>query len=131
MAAVASRFILMRRFETLCVRNLTLGLKTGQIPWLKSVPKAFQTQVLALVVGCVANEFALPLVRTHFYVTDTELSTNRVVFYAKDVWRAAAKASMEGLAGSQHSQVRVPDKFVNAVRLILPFFYLFISLRAR
>ena len=49
------------------------------------------------VVGFLWVGLVLPLLRTHFYVTETEATRNRLVYYRKPDWHRVTSAVLPTL----------------------------------
>ena len=104
-------FVGLRRQERLSNKVLMHGIRTTKMKWLyrsndpadgcrrstsKSDHQATQTLTLH-VLRWLFRGFIIPLLRSVFYVTETEFSANRVLYYRKPVWAMFRSLSMRKL----------------------------------
>jgi telomerase reverse transcriptase len=114
MASVES-FVHLRRKERLANKNLMHSIKVTHIKWLypaiqsvgpgKKKPRSSQDTATALTLTMlrwVFQGFIIPLLRTNFYVTDTEFSANQVHYYRKPVWSLFRSLSVGKVLGGNH-----------------------------
>ena len=114
------RFVSLRRYEQMNVQQLMQKQKISGIAWLwgddrssttkgsrkkkKSVPPsqaAAQQQTLALWLGWLFSVFIVPLIRAHFFCTESESYRQQVFYYRKKVWHRLSSATLDGLSGTQ------------------------------
>ena len=118
---VAEIFVKLRRQEQLpikvlmkCVRvkdvrwvyggNDETNDKGGASSWSKSLHEAATTR-LTNAMKWVFVQYIIPLLRSIFYVTETEFSTKRVLYYRKPVWSIFRALSMKKLLVSQYKEI--------------------------
>ncbi|KAJ5752542.1 Telomere reverse transcriptase [Penicillium odoratum] len=106
-------FIKLRRFESLSLHEVCIGLKVANISWLAS-PKLhnshggtdtkmamsdFQkrTEMLHDFVYYIFDSILLPLVRANFYVTESQTHRNRLFYFRHDVWQRLTKQPLAKL----------------------------------
>ncbi|KGO64785.1 Telomere reverse transcriptase [Penicillium italicum] len=98
------RFIKLRRFESLSLHEVCKGIKTTSIPWLE--PPQVQTtspsktrskialsdlhkrtELLHEFVFWIFDSILIPLIRSHFYVTESQTHRNRLFYFRHDLWQ--------------------------------------------
>jgi telomerase reverse transcriptase len=57
------------------------------------------------------DSFLIPLVRSNFYVTESNVDRYRLFFFRHDVWRYVAEPAMAALKTSMFEEVRMEDAF--------------------
>ncbi|KAF1929540.1 uncharacterized protein M421DRAFT_4010 [Didymella exigua CBS 183.55] len=92
------QFVGLRKFETLTLHEVTQKLQVTAIPWLQ-LPGQEGTTKLARsdfekrkelfqeFVYWVFDSLLIPLVRSNFYVTESNAHRNRLFYFRHDVWR--------------------------------------------
>jgi telomerase reverse transcriptase len=119
------RFVRMRRHETLSLHEVQQNLKLNCIPWLcpPGVPvnaKVSQTdrdkrlELLLELLYYLFDSFLIPLIRSHFYVTESNVHRNHLFYFRHDVWRIVSQPSLtdlrftmfSGLSGRDLRQAR-------------------------
>lgn len=96
MARVHS-FVHMRRFETVNLHELVQGLKVKSIRWLApggstSVEKLAMTdkrkreELLHELVYYMFDSLLIPLINSNFYVTESGVHRNKLLYFRHDVW---------------------------------------------
>lgn len=109
-AQIATRYILMRRFETLVQDQLLHGFRLSKIPWLCGVKRETQSKSLIFrrFLRFMLVEFMLPVIRYYFYVTDAETEQSSIRFYPHVVWSRITKLGLQMWAG-QSRQREITD----------------------
>ena len=84
-------FLLMKRHEQMTLHLLLQNFHLHEIPWLQiSINKCHQyTQVIdifAKFLYFIFNELLIQLIRSTFYITDSEIYKNRALYYNKLIW---------------------------------------------
>lgn len=64
----------------------------------------FRQARLAEMVSWLFRGFCLPLLRQNFYVTEAEVSRNRVLYYRREVWSALTDTTLDSMLRSDHHQ---------------------------
>lgn len=95
------------------------GMKVTEVTWLYRIcdPNSsdgrkicnptdlkYRQARLAEMTSWLFRGFCLPLLRHNFYVTETEVSRNRVVYYRREVWSALTDATLDAMLRSDHHQ---------------------------
>lgn len=114
-------FIKMRRYENLTLHAVCKNMKVTKIPWL--VPASLQnqpaeakkklslsdfqkrTELLHEFIYYVFDSIVIPLVRTNFYVTESQLHRNRLFFFRHDVWRHLTEQPLADLKSKMFEKV--------------------------
>jgi hypothetical protein len=73
---------------------------------------------LSRIVYCVFNDVVIPLIRNHFYVTETEPGKNRLFFYRKAVWRDVVDLAVGGIVGDgrMYRQIESADDLAKTAK---------------
>lgn len=103
-------FVRLRRFERVTAEHLAEGFSSSSLfaapttePGTKrpkvpvSLAVARQRSTVKLV-SWVFSSLVIPLLRAHFYATETEPFRNRVMYFLKPVWHRAAQVEMARIA---------------------------------
>ncbi|GJE88721.1 telomerase reverse transcriptase [Phanerochaete sordida] len=113
-------FIALRRYETLTLHHLLRRLRTSDCAWLASCVSPRQTRVavsdalkrqalLADFVFWFFDGFLLPLLRAHFYVTESGAFRNRVLYFRHDDWETLCRPLVERLCGETFQKLSQHD----------------------
>ena len=118
------RFIRMRRFESLNLHEVSQGLKITCIPWLETPhtsisvsvssqrPKLCRsdmqkrTDLLHEFIYFLFDSIVIPLLRTNFYVTESQTHRNRLFFFRHDVWRQLTEQPLAELKSSIFEELK-------------------------
>ncbi len=100
-------FVLLRRSERLSNKRLMHGIRTTHLRWLQSKERKngslsrrnheVTCQLALQVFRWLFRGFIIPLLRSNFYVTETEFSAKKVLYYRKPVWSVFRSLSMRKL----------------------------------
>ncbi|KAL2290998.1 hypothetical protein FJTKL_14896 [Diaporthe vaccinii] len=113
------RFIKLRRFETMSLHEVMQGLKVTQIEWLE--PRGptnrkcsltdfrKRSEILYEFLYYIFDSILIPLVRSNFYVTESNVYRNRVFFFRHDIWRSIAEPAMAELKVKLFEEVKVDE----------------------
>lgn len=114
------RFIRMRRFESLNLHEVCQGIKITSIPWLEP-PKLTsessqcklsqsdmqkRTELLHEFIHYLFDSILIPLIRTHFYVTESQSHRNRLFFFRHDVWRRLTEQPLATLKSNVFEELK-------------------------
>ncbi|XXG94534.1 hypothetical protein Hte_000791 [Hypoxylon texense] len=111
------KFISLRRFEGMSLHEVTQGMKVTEIdwlapPWLRS-NKTSKTDLekrcdlFAEFVYFLFDSLLIPLIRSNFYVTESNVHKYRLFFFRHDVWRYVAEPAMASLKSKIFSEVDI------------------------
>jgi telomerase reverse transcriptase len=146
MREAVRKFVRLRRFERVTVEHLAEGFSVRAIfgggeagdpepePAAAGARSAARARVpaslavarqrsAAKLVCWVFTSLVIPLLRAHFYATETEPFRNRVLYFLKPVWRRAAQAEMARItSGGMYvalAGARGPSEVLPAARMRL------------
>lgn len=118
--AGVKRFLLQRRYETLSVHYLMQDIKLSDVPWLesKSLPSTTKSHVCPTdaekrkelfgeLLYWLYDGLIIPLIRAHFYVTETGPGRNRIYYFRHDVWLRFSTPNLTQLSKSLFE--RIPE----------------------
>ena len=99
------QFIRMRRFESMSLHEAHQGIKLSCIPWLCPPNVQFSSkmsqsdrgkrlEILLEFTYHLFDSFLIPLVRSHFYVTESSTHRNQLFYFRHDVWRRISEPSL-------------------------------------
>lgn len=128
------RFVQLRRFENLSLHVASQGLKVtrlvkesqrlvlteiqlGSIPWLipPKVKPASKTansdlqkrkEIFLEFIYYVFDSLLIPLIRSNFHVTESNVHQNRLFFFRHDVWRRLTEPSISTLKLNMFEEVK-------------------------
>lgn len=109
-----ARFISLRRHEKFSLQHYLFGLKTQSFDWLRGVNGAGSDNVLQqssarhtleLWTHWYFTSFVVPLIRAHFYVTESQNHRKDVFYYRKPVWARIKDLAMTDLLGTSLTKV--------------------------
>lgn len=128
------QFVYLRRFETLTLHQVTQKLQVGvstvpmhpvvdqqqiaDIAWLRPpgqdddgrlAKSDFEKRkdIFLEFVYWTFDSYLMPLIRSNFYVTESNADRNRLFYFRHDIWRGLAEPSLAGLKESMFEQVPV------------------------
>lgn len=111
-------FIRMRKFESLSLHQVVQNMKIAGVRWLKpphlregnSALSASdlrkRTEIFYELVYYIFDSLLIPLVRSNFYVTDSNLHRNRLFYFRHDVWRKLTEPTLAELKTSVFEEIR-------------------------
>ncbi|KAM3066909.1 Telomerase reverse transcriptase [Clarireedia jacksonii] len=113
------KFIRMRRFEVLSLHEVFQDIKIADIEWLRSTntvnQKLSQTdlskcrEIFLEFLYYLFDSIIIPLVRAHFYVTETNVHRQRLFFFRHDIWRSLAEPALASLKLKMFEEIK-PDE---------------------
>lgn len=80
--------------------NVSHGINIKSVPWIDSNRKPTSRGHFLKFTSFVV-EYMLDLLRSFFYVTETQFSRNKSVFYRKHVWRRIEQVALRDMAEEQ------------------------------
>ncbi|KAL8822756.1 MAG: hypothetical protein Q9191_006514 [Dirinaria sp. TL-2023a] len=110
------RFVHLRKFESLSLHTVFQGVKMKAITWL-SPPRSEGAQKMALsdmqkrteifleFLYYLFDSLLIPLIRSNFHVTESNVHRNRLFYFRHDVWRALAEPTLAKIRGSMFEEV--------------------------
>lgn len=101
-------FIRIRRFESMSLHDVMEGLCVSAVGWL--VPPQVECEaklsrsdffkrreLLAELLYYLFDSFLIPLIRSHFRVTESNVHRNRLFYFRHDVWIAMCEPALTSL----------------------------------
>jgi telomerase reverse transcriptase len=101
-------FVRMRRYENLSLHEVSQNLRINRVSWLRplgisSNAKLSQTdrkkrvEIFLELLYYIFDSVLIPLIRSHFYVTESNVHRNRLFYFRHDVWRRVSEPSLTDL----------------------------------
>ncbi|KTW30640.1 hypothetical protein T552_00356 [Pneumocystis carinii B80] len=92
-------FVRMRRFESISLHDLMHCLKIKTVSWLEKSNNCrmslsdFQKRVsiFSELIYWTFDSLLIPLIRSHFYVTESSVYRNKVLYFRHDVWKSLSE----------------------------------------
>lgn len=99
------RFVCMRRFESLTLHEISQGITLGCVPWLRppgiaetsrlsQSDRTKRLEILLELIYYLFDSILIPLIRSHFYVTESSTHRNQLFYFRHDVWRKISEPSL-------------------------------------
>lgn len=96
------KFIHMRKFETISLHELRQGLKLKAIEWiaphnslrnsrLANTDKQKREELLSELLYYIFDSILIPLIAANFYVTESSVHRNKLLYFRQDVWNRLCK----------------------------------------
>ena len=85
----------MHRHEKCTLARAMHGMRSSSMPWQS-------TSLTTRWISWLFNELLLPLLRAHFYITEAEGRSQRVLYYRKPVWAAISSIRLRTLSKGEH-----------------------------
>ncbi|KAL5321239.1 hypothetical protein ACEPPN_012053 [Leptodophora sp. 'Broadleaf-Isolate-01'] len=110
------KFIELRRFESMSLHQVTQGLKITDIEWLappRVEGKASQSDISKRLeifhefLYYVFDSILIPLIRSNFHVTESNVHRYRLFYFRHDVWRILAEPALASLKLSMFEEVKL------------------------
>ncbi|KGO41911.1 Telomere reverse transcriptase [Penicillium expansum] len=120
------RFIKLRRFESLSLHEVCKGIKITSIPWLE--PPQVQTtspsktrskvalsdlhkrtELLHEFMFWIFDSILISLIRSHFYVTESQTHRNRLFYFRHDLWQHLTEQPFGELKATMFEELE-PDR---------------------
>ncbi|KAL5463064.1 hypothetical protein PMIN06_001306 [Paraphaeosphaeria minitans] len=109
-------FVSLRRFESLTLHQVTESIQISTVTWLRppgqdpaaSMAKSDhdkRREIFLEFVYWVFDSFLIPLVRSNFHVTESNVHRNRLFYFRHDVWRMLAEPSLSNLRLNLYEEV--------------------------
>ncbi|KAG4305064.1 hypothetical protein PORY_001234 [Pneumocystis oryctolagi] len=92
-------FVRMRRFESISLHSLMNSLKIKTVSWLENNTNChmslwdFQKRVCIFseLIYWTFDFLLISLIRSHFYVTESSVYRNKVLYFRHDVWKSLSE----------------------------------------
>ena len=113
------RFVRLRQFETMSLHDVVQDFRVADIPWLSppnlagkrcSLPEARKRHEIFLeFLYYIFDSLLIPLVRSNFYVTESNVHRYRLLFFRHGVWKKIAEPAMAVIKASMFEEVKLPQ----------------------
>ena len=105
------RFVCLRRYESFSLHDVIQGIGIKDIDWLKPLKPhgaaedssmcrsdfATRKDIFAELLYYMFDSYLIPLVRSHFHVTESGVHRNQLFYFRHDVWRAMSEPALTSL----------------------------------
>ena len=99
------RFVCMGKYESLTLHEVSQGIKLGCISWLRpeklSITQKMsisdrrkRIEILLELMYYLFDSILIPLIRTNFYVTESNMNRNQLFYFRQDIWRRLSEPSL-------------------------------------
>lgn len=112
-------FIQLRRFESVSLHEIMQDLKITDISWLQppglrdqkpsKTDAAKRHEIFHEFLYYVFDSLLIPLIRSHFYVTESNTHRYQVFYFRHEVWKYVAEPSMAKLKENMLDEVKLDD----------------------
>ncbi|KAL8680445.1 MAG: hypothetical protein Q9186_003343 [Xanthomendoza sp. 1 TL-2023] len=110
------RFIALRRFESFTLHAVYQDLKIGSMQWLMSSnvqpdnhvsisDLSKRKELLLEFLYYLFDSILIPLVRSNFHVTESNLHKNRIFYFRHDVWRVLTEPALANIKHTMFEEV--------------------------
>ncbi|ETI28779.1 hypothetical protein G647_01230 [Cladophialophora carrionii CBS 160.54] len=106
-------FVQMRRFESMTLHQVLQGFRITSITWLfnpgnlkgkmSKSDYSKRCELLQELMYYVFDSLLIPIIRAHFYVTESSTHRNRLLYFRQDVWRKLSEPSLATLRLKMYS----------------------------
>lgn len=101
-------FIRLRRYETISLHDAMQGIALGDIGWLipptsdpgsKMSKSDFDTRkdIFAELLYYIFDSYLMPLIRSHFHVTESGVHRNQLFYFRHDEWKSLSEPALHSL----------------------------------
>ncbi|KAJ8070628.1 hypothetical protein OCU04_000999 [Sclerotinia nivalis] len=112
-------FIGLRRFEVLSLHEVMQGIKIAEIEWLGTPSTSNQKlsltdfnkrrEIFLEFLYYLFDSILIPLVRSHFHVTESNVHRQRLFFFRHDVWKSVAEPALASLKLKMFEEVKLKE----------------------
>ena len=112
-------FVKLRRFETMSLHEILQNLKVVEISWLQPPhlqgQKTSQTDInkryelFYEFLYYVFDSLLIPLIRSNFYVTESNTHRYHLFYFRHEVWKRVAEPAMASLKETMFEEVSTDD----------------------
>ncbi|KAK6536115.1 hypothetical protein TWF281_000361 [Arthrobotrys megalospora] len=112
------KFVKLRRYESLSLHDVMQGLKLTDFTWLHQKQPNFNGKVrldaadmkqcsslLAEFLYYLFDSLVIPLIRAHFYVTESTTDKNRTCYFRHDVWRKLTASHVSRMISTMFTDI--------------------------
>ncbi|KAL6709686.1 Telomerase reverse transcriptase [Coniothyrium glycines] len=110
------QFVHLRKFESLTLHQVTQGIQITQVTWLH-LPGIDETNKLSRTdltkrqeiflefVYWLFDSFLIPLIRSNFHVTESNVHKHKLFYFRHDVWRMLSEPALTRLKSSMFEEM--------------------------
>lgn len=112
-------FIRLRRFEAFSLHEVTQGFKIAEIEWLEAPNTSNQKlsltdfnkrrEIFLELIYYLFDSVLIPLVRSNFHVTESNIHRQRLFFFRHDVWKSVAEPALASLKSKMFEEVKLGE----------------------
>lgn len=106
--AQIDHFVQMRKYESLTLHTVFQNLRINCISWLRPLGMPLEAklsrsdrgkrlEIFLEFLYYIIDSLLIPLIRSHFYVTESNIHRNRLFYFRHDVWRTVSEPSLTDL----------------------------------
>lgn len=124
-------FLKLRRFETCNLQNLLYRVGLDEVSWLTTSARRrslSQTrkaeELLSELIYWIVDSFVIPVLKSHFYITESHLFRNRVLYFRHDTWRLLTEREIAKLKLTMLLEVNTTSATLTLHNRQLGFAYL-------
>ena len=92
------QFIQLRRYEDFNLEVYLAKFRMSQCAWIprSSSPSRFEANktMVASLLKWIVGDLVVPLLRNHFYITESAVHRNKVFYYRKPLWKQIVAADL-------------------------------------
>ncbi|KAK6495865.1 hypothetical protein TWF481_002910 [Arthrobotrys musiformis] len=112
------KFVKLRRYETLSLHDVMQGFKLTDFTWLHqkqpntngkikldAADTKHCTSLLCEFIYYLFDSLVIPLIRAHFYVTESTADKNRTCYFRHDVWRKLTASHVNKLISTMFTDI--------------------------
>lgn len=112
------RFIKLRRYESYSLHEIMQGLKLTEFMWLCPAGASpseklcvsdsrKRRELLAEFLFWLFDSFLIPLLRFHFYITESSSQRNRLLYFRHDVWKKISEPALNRLKNDTFQELKM------------------------
>ncbi|THY62034.1 hypothetical protein D6C99_01033 [Aureobasidium pullulans] len=110
------RFVRLGRYESLMLHEVAQNIKISKISWLRP-PGELQgcklaasdfnkrKDIFAELLYYLFDSFLIPLISSNFYVTESSIYRNRLLYFRHDVWQKLSEPALKSLGTTMFEEV--------------------------
>lgn len=114
------KFVQLRRYESLSMHDIMQDMVIHDLEWLRSKKTNasaslsstdFQKRVdlLAELLYYVLDSIVIPLIRSNFHVTESNVHKNQLFYFRHDVWEAMSRPALASLKHNMLEECKAAD----------------------
>ncbi|CRG91151.1 telomerase reverse transcriptase [Talaromyces islandicus] len=113
------RFIRLSRFESFTLHEVCKGIKVTSLNWLEPPNRQCangdrvslsdirkRTEILHELVYYIFDSLLIPLIRSNFYVTESQVHRNKLFYFRHDVWRHMIEKPLADMKSSMFDEIK-------------------------